>query len=476
MKNHSFSLSLITAIFVQTSISVFSQTDSDKGFRQQDGSFIPSPFSSKDQLTLSEYDNIKQNIRESRDMLLKQGKLNYKQLNSVTFELPVKLKDGINSPGFYSISAYVDHDTAAPNHLLDYNCGIQTYDLDNGYNHGGTDYFSWPFNWYNMDHDYIEIIAAAPGTIIYKQDGNYDRNCDAVSATWNAIYIEHADGSIAWYGHLKDGSITSKSIGEQVVTGEYLGIMGSSGRSSGPHLHYEIYDSSGVNIDPYEGMCNNTISASWWNSQEPYQYSELIKLATHDKLPVFPPCPGQETPNYSDYFLKNDTVFIICYFKNSFPGDTVNYHVYRPNASLWSEWTWVSEWPYYSASYLYYWIKLGDSELSGNWKVTVDYKGESFDHYFYLGNSNIEDGKYPTASLFPNPAKDYVSVQLPGNAEKISDVTLRDVTGRVLLCRKIECNKNFHFIVNISDYSGGTYFITVCNGEIIQTQKLIISK
>ena len=50
----------------------------------------------------------------------------------------------------------------------------------------------------------------------------------------------HADGSVAWYGHMKAGSLTNKAVGQTVSSGEYLGIVGSSGNSTGPHLHFGI--------------------------------------------------------------------------------------------------------------------------------------------------------------------------------------------------------------------------------------------
>ena len=48
-----------------------------------------------------------------------------------------------------------------------------------------------------MDDDQAEIVAAAAGQIIDKRDGNYDRNCDFSNGGWNAVYVMHADGSIA---------------------------------------------------------------------------------------------------------------------------------------------------------------------------------------------------------------------------------------------------------------------------------------
>ena len=45
---------------------------------------------------------------------------------------------------------------------------------------------------------------------------------------------------MAWYGHLKRGSVTPKVVGAPVAAGEYLGTGGRFGNSTGPHLHFEL--------------------------------------------------------------------------------------------------------------------------------------------------------------------------------------------------------------------------------------------
>ncbi|MCZ7670052.1 MAG: M23 family metallopeptidase [Chloroflexi bacterium] len=72
----------------------------------------------------------------------------------------------------------------------------------------------------------VSVVAAAPGIIIGKRDGNDDRSCDFNSNQWNAVYLRHADGSVAWYGHLKNGSLTAKGDGGRRAG---RGIPGSGG-------------------------------------------------------------------------------------------------------------------------------------------------------------------------------------------------------------------------------------------------------
>lgn len=73
----------------------------------------------------------------------------------------------------------------------------------------------------------------------------------------NYVVIEHNledDAKIyTLYGHMKEGSITVTK-GEKVKTGQVLGIMGSTGNSTGPHLHFEVrlgVNSSSRAVNPY---------------------------------------------------------------------------------------------------------------------------------------------------------------------------------------------------------------------------------
>lgn len=114
-----------------------------------------------------------------------------------TFDWPMQKSS--TSPYFdvWAISNFVDHNSAVPNQITDYNCGTRSYNLSDGYNHQGVDIFLWPFSWDMMDKEYAEVVAAAPGTIFFKEENQPDQSCAMGGGNWNAIYIIHADGSYA---------------------------------------------------------------------------------------------------------------------------------------------------------------------------------------------------------------------------------------------------------------------------------------
>jgi murein DD-endopeptidase MepM/ murein hydrolase activator NlpD len=339
-------------------------------------------------LTEEKRQEIKAMLSQSIQELTRQGILPKEAVKSmVSLGWPLQAASNLSDYGYHGVSGFVDHDGAFPNQLMDYNCGTRTYDLSSGYNHKGTDYFTWPFSWYKMDNDQVEVIAAAAGVIIGKSDGNYDRNCDSPDSNWNAVYIRHSDNSKAWYGHLKNGSLTSKTVGQSVSKGEYLGIVGSSGRSTGPHLHFELYDSANNLVDPYYGSCNT--SASGWDVQPSYYDSAINALMTHWAPPVFPSCPQTETLNTRDSFRPGDTVYFAAYYRDQLAGQISHYYVIRPDQSVYYDWTHSSPYPYHDHPWWYWYMTLPVGSPTGTWTFRVIYEGNIYEHYFEMIDDSI---------------------------------------------------------------------------------------
>ncbi|MFI5172912.1 MAG: peptidoglycan DD-metalloendopeptidase family protein, partial [Chitinophagales bacterium] len=285
----------------------------------------------------------------------------------------------------YYTAYYIDHNAVGTggdiSSLQDYACGTRTYDTDDGYNHQGTDIVIAPYAWNMMETEQADIIAAAAGLIIYKEDGNYDQNCGFNELTANAIGIEHDDGTIAYYFHMKNGSLTSKAEGETVETGEFLGKVGSSGSSFLPHLHFEVQDGDGNVIDPWEGACNPTITSSMWNNQKPYYDPAVVSLKTHYATPVTYSCPTAADMYESNHFVPAQYIEFRAYIRDLMPDYSVTFNIYNPSGTL--KWTDTQSFDnYYSLGYCYLPELLSATATSGTWKFNLVYNGITYSHYF----------------------------------------------------------------------------------------------
>jgi len=168
----------------------------------------------RDQTTEAERAAIQAEVAENIARLTAEGRLSVSSVQAVTFEWPLRAAANLTDYGYHAVSGFVDHNPAT-GALLDYTCGDRTYDLSSGYNHQGTDFFTYPFPWLKMDTSQVEIVAAAAGTLVFKRDGQYDRQCEMTGALSNAVVIRHADGSLSYYLHMKKLSVTAKAVGDQ---------------------------------------------------------------------------------------------------------------------------------------------------------------------------------------------------------------------------------------------------------------------
>lgn len=163
------------------------------------------------------------------------------------------------TPSSAKINTYKDNDSKTTS-FKNYSCGTtKVYE-----NHQGTD-FGVSLG--------TQIYASAKGGLYYRHDscptyGSMESTCGGRFG--NHVRIDHespyddGSGTVSVYAHMQKGSVAGLS---SVLCSGKIGLSGSSGQSSGPHVHFEIRPSgfSGSSRrDPFAGSCSQI--TSYWTS------------------------------------------------------------------------------------------------------------------------------------------------------------------------------------------------------------------
>jgi hypothetical protein len=175
------------------------------------------------------------------------------------------------------VQNYVDMDATAG--AADFSCGGLTYD-----GHKGTDI---RLKNYVVMAQGVDVLAAAPGTVLRFRDGMDDVSVRDIGLeavkdrmAGNSVIIDHGDGWVTQYAHLKKGSIVV-TPGQQVAAGDKLGEIGLSGNTEFPHLHFEVRHNEQP-VDPFTdeamGAGCGTAKQSLWQSPLAYQATGLLNM------------------------------------------------------------------------------------------------------------------------------------------------------------------------------------------------------
>lgn len=147
---------------------------------------------------------------------------------------------------------YVDHDPGSG--AADYRCGRLTYD-----GHKGTDIRL--VNVAAMKAG-VAVLAAAGGRVRAVRDGMEDVSVRRIGPqavagreAGNSVVIDHGDGWETQYAHMRRGSVVVKP-GDTIRQGQRLGLVGMSGLTEFPHLHFEVRHRRKT-IDPFTGGESN---------------------------------------------------------------------------------------------------------------------------------------------------------------------------------------------------------------------------
>jgi len=123
---------------------------------------------------------------------------------------------------------------------------ITTGQTFNGlFSHYGEGYYAVDM-WDSDEYDGTPIVAYKAGVVLHvKEDGSINCIDSGISLSdcrhANYVVIDHGDSTYSRYHHLKYNSV-NVSVGESVDQGHQIGLLGNTGYSSGPHLHFTVKD------------------------------------------------------------------------------------------------------------------------------------------------------------------------------------------------------------------------------------------
>lgn len=116
-----------------------------------------------------------------------------------------------------------------------------------------------PITGKTASHSGIDLAAPVGTPVVAMADGVVTRiqNEFQGGGAGNNVRVQHADGYECVYMHLHSIAVVE---GQKVSAGTILGTVGSTGRSTGPHLHLSVYR-DGVAVDPAPLIAWNVVKA-----------------------------------------------------------------------------------------------------------------------------------------------------------------------------------------------------------------------
>jgi murein DD-endopeptidase MepM/ murein hydrolase activator NlpD len=107
-------------------------------------------------------------------------------------------------------------------------------------------YNGGPYNFFHTGLDYgvcvdLNVLAPAPGIVVFS---------GPLTVRGNATIIDHGWGVYSGLWHQEKSLV---NVGDRVETGQVIGVIGGTGRVTGPHLHWEVWV-NGIQVEPQDWL------------------------------------------------------------------------------------------------------------------------------------------------------------------------------------------------------------------------------
>jgi len=336
--------------------------------------------------------------------------------------------------------------------IKDHNCGSKTYD-----GHQGTDIVIRGFP--QMDSG-VFVLAANDGVVFRVIDGFFDRETvsDTSKKLGNYIEIYHATSNTwSYYAHLRKNSMLVK-YGDTVAAGQRIAQVGSSGNSTDPHVHFELWYNAGSIIDPFSGSCGNP--GTYWKNPLPYDTSfavwqhGLINMIPHIDTLRERADPKSQFSNQDAYI----TFWALQYGLKQ--GDSTRIEWYNPQGSLWfkESRTYFRDWWYY---YYFSSISTSNITMSGKWSYKYYYNNvlATTGEFTFNNPVSIEEYRVSNNPFYYRVSEETIEVVLP-EGMVAENVELYSLTGRSLLQKNLKNAKQFQLQLP-SGVSSGMYLMKI---------------
>lgn len=254
------------------------------------------------------------------------------------------------------------HDVDLSSGISDYRGGPYAYDGHSAWDIG-------PGHFSDMDEG-VDVYAAAAGTVTEIHDGEFDRQTDGFDLnpepTANYVRIDHGDGYETFYWHLRRDSVQVQ-VGQTVVAGDLLGLMGSSGVSTGTHVHFGLRrHGRGIEsmMDPGTYLAVNI------------PYSDDVTILRSSGVWSEPPTNylKEQAPRTNVFNNSSPIPHVWAYFTALNKDDVIAYTWKRPDGSTFTT-TQVTASADFRTGWWWFSRNLGANAMIGTWTIDFSVNG-----------------------------------------------------------------------------------------------------